>query len=331
MSARRPLTTRAKPGPFDEKRAQIAALASAPPKAAAPELRRFLADKSGYLAGEAAEIAAKLELRELSPDLAAAFRRLVEEGHEADKGCLGKRRILEALLALEAYEPEAYLAGLCYVQPEPAFGKPVDSAGPLRGLCAHALVQIDFRDAVAEVTPLLVDPEPTARAEAAHALGRSGIAAAGPVLHLKVLTGDAEPDVLQNAYRGLLRLDPRRYLPVVARALRGGEGAPTEAAALALGESRLPEALPVLRGALASAAAPAARRSLLVAIAISRSDEAIDLLVKLVTDGPEAHAAAALEALALHRHDTRVAERATSAALSRGSKKIEAALREHFR
>ena len=158
-----------------------------------------------------------------------------------------------------------------------------------------------------------------------------GIAAAGPVLHLKVLTGDAEPDVLQSAYRGLLRLDPRRYLPMVAAALRAGEGAGAEAAALSLGESRLPEALPILREALGSAVAPDRRKSLLIAIAISRSDEAIDLLTKLVAEGPEGQAAAALEALALHRHDPRIAERAEKAALSRGSAKVLAALREHFR
>ncbi len=234
------------------------------------------------------------------------------------------------MLALEADVPEAYLAGLRYTQPEPAFGKPVDSAGPLRGLCAHALVQFDHPAAIAEITPLLVDEEPTARAEAAHALGRSGIAAAGPVLHLKVLAGDAEPDVLQNAYRGLLRIDPRRYLPVVSGALHGGVDATAEAAALALGESRLPEALPILKQALDAAFAPGERRSFLVAIAILRTDAAIDLLFALVAEAPEAQAAAALEALALHRHDPRIAERAQKAVEARGSKKLRDALREHL-
>jgi HEAT repeat protein len=316
--------------PFDDKRARIAALAESKPFVAAPELRRFLADRSGYLAGEAAQVVARLELRELVPDLAAAFQRLLGEGAAADKGCMGKKRILEALLGFEADEREAYLAGLRYTQSEPAFPRAVDTAGPIRGLAAHALVQIDYPLALAEITPLLVDPEALVRAEAAHALGRSGLEAAGPVLHLKALTGDAEPDVIQSVYGGLLRLDPRRYLAVVAAALEGEMEAVGEAAALALGESRLREALPILERALAGAEGARDRRNVLMAIALLRSDEAIALLVSLVEKAPEAQAAAALGALALHRHDPKIAERARRAVEARGSRRLSEALREHL-
>jgi HEAT repeat protein len=315
--------------PFDDKRARIAALAEGSPAAAAPELRRFLADRNGYLAGEAASVAAKLELRELVPDLATALARLLGEGREADKGCHGKKRILEALLGFEADEREVYLAALRYVQEEPAFGGAIDTAAPLRGLAAHALVQIDYAGALAEIAPLLVDPEAVVRAEAAHAIGRSGLEGAGAVLHLKVLAGDAEPDVLQSAYAGLLRLDARRYLPVVAAGLAQGSNA-ADAAALALGESRLAEALPVLKGALAGASGPREQGTVLMAIALLRSDEAIDLLVSLVEKAPEAEAAAAIGALALHRHDARIAGRAREAATARGSRRLLAALHEHL-
>jgi HEAT repeat protein len=319
-----------RPSPFDEKRARIAAIAASPPATAASELRRFLAERNSHLAGEAAEVAARLELRELIPDLAAAFLRLLGEGAAADKGCLGKRRILEALLAFEAGVPDAYLAGLRYVQREPDFPKATDTAAPVRGLAAHALVQIDFPGAIAEVAPLLADPEAVARAEAAHALGRSGLAAAGPVLHLKALVGDAEPDVLQNVYTGLLRLDARRYLPVVAEALRGESEPVAEAAALALGESRLREALPILKKALDEAVAERDRRSLLTAVSLLRSDEAIEILVSLVEKAPEAQAAGALGALALHRHDPKIAERARRVVEARGSRRLREALREHL-
>jgi HEAT repeat protein len=318
-----------RPTPFDDKRARIAALAEAAPGAAAPELRRFLADRNGYLAGEAAGVTAKLELRELAPDLAAALARLLGEGAAADKGCHGKKRILEALLGFEADARDVYLAALRHVQAEPAFGGPIDTAAPLRGLAAHALVQIDHPAALAEITPLLVDPEPIVRAEAAHAIGRSGLEGAGPVLHLKVLAGDAEPDVLQSAYAGLLRVDARRYLPVAAAGLEGG-GPAADAAALALGESRLPEAFPVLKQALSGPDGPRAQGTLLMAIALLRSDEAIDLLVSRVEKAPEAEAIAALSALALHRHDPKIAGRARDAAAARGSRRLLAALREHL-
>lgn len=180
------------------------------------------------------------------------------------------------------------------------------------------------------VTPLLVDPEAVVRAEAAHALGRSGNDAAGPVLHLKALVGDAEPDVLQSAYTGLLRLAARSYLPVVAAALRDASAPVAEAAALALGESRLREALPILKEALDGARRDSERRSLLTAIALLRSDEAIDLLVSLVEKAPEAAAATALAALALHRHDPRIAERVRRVVDARGSRRLREVLREHL-
>lgn len=319
-----------RPSPFDDKRARLAAIAASPTAAAASELRRFLADRNSFLAGEAADVAARLELRELIPDIAGAFLRLLGEGAAADKGCLAKKRLLDALLAFEADASDAYLAGLRYTQREPAYPHPADTAGAIRGLAAHALVQIDYRAAIAEVTPLLVDPEALVRAEAAHALGRSGLEAAGPVLHLKVLVGDDDPDVLQNAFAGLLRVDARRYLPVVAAALSGKSEPIAEAAALALGESRLREALPLLKEALDRASGEHQRHSVLTAVALLRSDEAVELLLSLVEKAAEAQAVAALAALALHRHDPRIAELARRVVAARGSRRLDGALREHL-
>jgi len=330
-----------KPTPFDDKRARIAALASATPAVAAPELHRFLTDKNGYLAGDAAAVAARLELRDLVPDMEAAFLRLVAGGAAADKGCHGKRHLLEALLALDADAREAYRAGVRCVQREPAFGGAVDTAAPVRALSAQALVNADDPTALAEIAPLLADPEPLVRAEAANALGRSGLDVAGPVLHLKALAGDTEPDVLQRTYGALLRIDPRRYLPVVTTALAPEDTSPknpeppkppaeeiAEAAALALGESRLPEAFAILKKALdGEACAP---RSVLMAIALLRSDEALALLFGVLEDGPEGQAAAALAALALHRHDEKIVARARRAVEERGSRRLHEALEQHL-
>jgi HEAT repeat protein len=317
-----------KPTSFDDKRVRIAALASEPEATAIAELRRYLGDRLGYLAGEAAEVAQRRELSALVPDLAGALARLLKEGAAADKGCHGKRRILEALLHFDADARDAYLAGLRYVQEEPAFGGKIDTAAPIRGLCAHALVNVDHPAALQEIAPLLVDPEPLVRSEAASALGRSGLEPAGAILHLKALTGDREPDVMQACYAALLRVDARRYVPVVAAALQSEEGA-MEAAALALGEARVPEALPLLRQAAASAGARE-ERSVLMAIALVRSEEAIAFLLGLVEKAPEHTAENALAALALHRHDETIAARARALATARGTRKIAEALRDHF-
>jgi hypothetical protein len=316
--------------PFDEKRARIRAIADEAPQGAAAELRRFLADKSGYLVGEAAQAANRLGLSELTPDLGIAFARLLIDPVKVDKGCFGKNRIVEALLAFDAREPDVYLAGLRHFQPEPSFGPPVDAAAGLRGLCALALFHMDYPTALLDVTPLLADPEPVTRAAAADAIGSSGEEAGAAVLHIKALLGDREPDVVGACYRGLLRLLPARYLRFVAQRLTGGDEGEAEAAALALGESRLPGALPILKDAIEGLASGKLRDSALLGAALLRSDEANAYLVSLVEEGPEGQAIAALNALALHRHDAKLVERIQQAAAGRRSKKVAAALADKF-
>ncbi|APR78788.1 Hypothetical protein A7982_04135 [Minicystis rosea] len=315
---------------FDDKRARIAALASSPEAVVVAELRRFLGDKNGYLCGEAAAVVQQRELRELIPELASAFERLLAAGADADKACFGKKRILEALVAFQADVAPVYLAGLHHVQREPSYPEPVDTAGPVRGLSAHALVEIDHAEALVEITPLLVDPEPMVRAEAVRAIARSAVEGAAAVLHLKVLAGDVEADVIEACYGGLLRLAPARYLSIVADALRSEEPARVEAAALALGESRVREALPVLQSALESIARPREQQSVIMAIALVRSDEALAFLLTLVESAPEGQAVAAIHALALHRHDPTVVDRVHRVVALRRSRRLTESLRERF-
>lgn len=315
---------------FDDKRARIAALAREPRAIAMAELRRFLGDKVAYLAGEAAHVAHELELTELVPDIAAAFERFMIDGATVDRGCLGKKRLLDALLAFEAYVPETYLKGIRYEQREPDFPVASDTAAPIRGLSAHALVQIDYAAALLEVAPLLADAHPIVRAEAARALARSGIEAAGAVLHLRIAAGDREPDVLQACFEGLLRLGPGRYLRIVSNALRGADDSSADAAALALGESRLPEALTILKEALARAEAPRQRQTLMMAIGLCRSDDALAFLIGIVEKEPERDVIDALAALSLHRHDEPLAERVRAMVAGRKSRRLTAAVEERF-
>ncbi len=312
---------------FDEKRARLRELAHSPENVALPELKKLLADKNGYLVGEAAEVAKKLELSALVPDLVAAFPRFLTDGVKTDKGCFGKNHVIEALLYFDAYEADTYLAGLRCRQPEPAFGDPIDTAAGLRGLCAHALFHIRHPTALLDVAPLLFDPEMVTRSEAAAALGESGMDGAAAALHVKVLAGDAEPDVLGAAYKGLLRILPERYLPVVAGALQSGSEGTAEAAALALGESRARGAFEALKAATRG---PLMFRrgseSVLLGIALLRSDEALDYLAGMVERSPEAQAAEALSALALHRHDDVLVARIREIVSQRKSRKLSEVL-----
>ncbi len=289
---------------FDEKRARLRALPSVPEGEAREELKKLLADKQGYLVGESAEMAKKLELSALIPDLVAAFPRLMPGGAKIDSGCFGKNRILEALLAFDAYEADTYLMGLRYKQFEGALPFRVDTAAGLRGLCCHALFHIRHPTALLEVTPLLFDDEATTRAEAAAALGGSGMDGAAAVLHMKVLSGDSEPDVLGALYKGLLRIFPERYLGLVEGALSSKSEGQAEAAALALGESKAKGALDVLvRAARQTTMFGRVAESIFLGLSLLRSTEAIDFLRNSVAEAPLRQASVALSALALHRHD----------------------------
>lgn len=311
---------------FDDKLHRIRALVSEHPPSAAAELRAHLGELNGFLISEAAKAVQTLELRELIPDLCAAFTRLAAGTQESDRGCFGKKAILEALLHMEAPVYDVYLAGLRLIQKEYSFGDPVDTASSLRGLCAFALVQLDFRDALAEITPLLMDEQPDTRVAAADALAAMGEPAAAALLHLKAINGDEEPDVMGACYRGMLAIAPSRYLPIVSAALSKGE----EAAAIALGESRLPAALGVLRDAQKNAMPPVTEDSLLLAMALLRLDDANAYLVQLVESSRDSTAVRALSALGLHRHDDKLRERLQAIVKSKKSPKLKAAFAQHF-
>jgi HEAT repeat protein len=308
---------------FDDKLDRLRELAALPAMQAAPELRRLLAEPNAYLVNEAARITAELELPELVPDLVAAFQRILAGPASADKGCHCKNRLVESLMRLDANTPEVYLAGLKHVQMEFSVPLPVDAASALRGLSAHALVRMDHPDAAFLVAPLLLDPEPNTRAAAADALAVTGEELCGAVLHVKMLAGDSEAEVRGACYRGMLALAPRRYLPVVTAELAKGE----EAAAIALGESRQPEALPALKKALETGG-PQMQDSVLLGIALLRSEVANAFLLELVAQAPEVRAIGAVEALALHRHDARLVARVREAAAPRRSRRLAKAIDE---
>lgn len=314
----------AKKNKFDDKLVRLRALADEPEARAVHELQLFLAEKDAFFLGEAAKIAKTMELRQLEPDLVQACRKLLSK-EIADRGCIAKRCVLDTLVTFEAHVPDLYLEGLRYVQMEHSFGPPEDTAGSVRGLCAHALVRIDFPDAILVIAPLLFDELPEVRIAAAEALAVTGDRTCAGILHVRLLAGEDKPEVLEALYRTLLSFDTKRYLTVVAKALEEGE----EAAALALGESRLSTAFPILCEALRTATGDL-EATVLLSIGLLRLEEATEYLLKLVKEAPEHRAAKAIEALGLHRHEERLANRVGEIVKNRKSRKLAAAFAEKF-
>jgi hypothetical protein len=283
------------------------------------ELKRVLARESSHAVAKAAAIVGETGLEALVPDLASAFGRFLEGPARADQGCAAKTAVVEALLRLDHVEEDVFLRGIRHVQLEPALGGRVDTAAELRGACALGLAQTSRGDVLVELADLLGDPEPSARACAARAIGDHGRAAGIPLLRHKVRVGDAEPHVITECLISLLHLDPPGALPFVSGLLEpASERAAdlAECAVAALGESRLTGAFPVLRDWYPRAAARGLGRAALRALAALRRDEAFDHLLTLVRDGEPTAARDAVAALAAHRNESLLA-RAKEAASGR--------------
>ncbi len=274
-------------------------------KDACPTLRRFLTNRSNLVAAKAAKIAGEVRIEELVPDLAAAFHRLMTNPAKLDKGCAAVTAIVEALYSMDYESADVYLAGVRHVQMEASYGPPVDAAAQLRADCALGLARTRHPDALFEVVRLLADKEPKVRMGAARALG-SVVGEAGELLLLlKTLTGDEEAEVLGECFAGMLSSGMERSLAVVASYVDHDDQAIAEAAILALGASRMPGAIDVLKNKWGRAVGPV-RKTLLLALATAPQDAAIEFLLSVVREGGKQGAKEVVDALRAYRNDERV-------------------------
>ena len=290
------------------------------------ELRRIVAAEGALVVARAAALVGELELEPLAADLVAAFPRFCAGLPKSDPGCSAKTAIVEALRRLGQEQDALYRKAARHVQLEPVFGGRVDTAVDLRGAAALAIAETGGRDVLALLAELLADPEPPVRICAARAVAGYGSDAGVPLLKLKALSPDPEPRVVSECLLALLRLDASGQRGFVESFLAKPDGL-AEAAALALGESRLPEAFEALRAWLPEAARRGLSRMALLAIASLRRDEAIEWLLGVVRDEPAPLARESLQALGSFAGGTLDA-RARAAAAARPE--LEAALTQHF-
>lgn len=277
-------------------------------------LRDALGHKSPHVVAMAATQVGERELGTHGSALEAAFTDRMRDPVKRDPGCVAKIAIVEALLALDLPARDVYRAGVRYVQMEPAWGKPVDTAIPVRVACAHGLAGLIDDDIWPDLVDLLADESPLARSGAARAIAARGERPIGALLlRLKVHAGDKEPDVTGDAMAALLDLDPTT-LDFVAGRLADEDQAIREGAALAIGGSRHPGALPHLARYFDGAEEPRDHKAALVAIAMLRDQAARKLLLDLVAEGAAREARAAIAALAIHAHDPDLAAAVREAA-----------------
>jgi HEAT repeat protein len=295
------------------------------------ELRTRLGDRSNLVVAAAAAIAGESSLVEFSRDLGAAFDRFLVNPLKDDKLCRAKIAIVQALDRMEHEDLEVFHKAARYVQLEPSWGRTEDTAPPLRAAALVALVRVEGSGSLPLLVDALADPAKDVRIAAASALGAVGSESAGLVLRLKVRVGDGDSDVLSECLSGLLAVDPGKYLPLVAEFLEPSNPTACEAAALALGRSRLPEALDPLKACWPRCHFPELRQQILLAIAILRRPTATDYLMELVGSEAEPTAIAALSALRITKSDPRLRERIEKLVRERGSPPLLASFDRDFR
>lgn len=314
--------------------AKLAELKHEPhPAVLATRLTELLADRSGYVIGRAADLAAERDIRASVPSLVAAFTRLLAAAPTKDPGCTAKLALAKALVTLEAgYEAEdAMVAGTRHEHWESSWGGQVDLAVGVRGQCAIGLAAMGSREALHCAAELLAECDQpmtaahrertswTVRADAARALTMIGSEGAAALLRFKALCGDPEPAVTSECLAGVIAIDPASGLALAERFLQRDDSASVEAALLAVGGSRRPGSFDVLRRHADTLLLNEHRDTLISAVAMTRQEAAIDYLLGLVADSDRAVSEVAIGALTPLRPLQRIGERLDAAIAARRS------------
>jgi hypothetical protein len=261
-------------------------------------LRKALAHRNNYIVAKAADLVREFRLTELAPELLAAFDRFFTNPVKTDPQCWAKSALSRALVALECDDPEVYLRGMRHIQPEPVWGGTSDTAGTLRGTCAHGLVQcriLPENDLLNHLIELLKDKEKPVRVEAVRAIEQVGSPSAALLLRLRAILAADEPEVLGACYSGVLSIEGTTAIPWLTHFLAAGDDAAAEAA-LAIAGDRSPQAFDALHGRFLAEGDAWFRSVLLSAIALTRQQAAYDFLFDLVRT-KSAQAEAAIEAI----------------------------------
>lgn len=294
-------------------------------------LQQALREKSNFLVAKAAEFAGERLFYDLIPDLTQAYERFLQRPLEDDKTCAAKRAIVRALYELDYDSSKFYRRGIAYVQREPVWGGHVDTAVDLRSTCALGLAASNDPRAVLDIIGLLYDEESQARISVVKAVEMLHPFQAEIVLRSKILQGDSEAEVIAQCFSSLMKVVPEESVGFVAGFLDDERGSYVEGAALALGESRLDEALDMIIEAADTAIEGGSLfQSLCNAVALQRKEKAFDYLLRRLENGGESAACAAITALAIYDFNSDLKEQVARSVEKRDSRRITECFVRHW-
>ncbi|MGA3225529.1 MAG: hypothetical protein ABSC65_17325 [Acidobacteriaceae bacterium] len=284
---------------FEAELATLEALRDALPERAEPELAKALTHRNNLIVSKAAALVLHHQLSGLTPDLAAAFTRFVENSAKSDPQCWAKNALAKTLAAFEYQEPELFLIGMRHFQLEPGWGGSSDTAGTLRSTCALALVQcreLNSHRLLIHLIPLLADKELTVRINVVRAIEQVGTDSAALLLRMLAELPSDNPELLGACFSGVLALEGPSAIEWAGRFLSREDDSAAEAV-MAIAQTHTLEAFQLLRSTFAAARDSWFRGTVLSAIALTRRQEATDWLLDLIGNEEDEQAARAHEAL----------------------------------
>jgi HEAT repeat protein len=180
---------------------------------------------------------------------------------------------------------------------------------------------------------MLLDRKPQVRLAAARALGIGRRDEAALLLRFKLLTGDGDGDVLAECIHSLTRIWPQKSVPYLAPYLDASDRVVRDNAAIALGGTRQREAFDLLkeRWQFGGSGDAASRPALLLAIAMTRLPDAIELLLSIISSAKPDAAGDAIEAMGMYRHDEAVRTRLDAIITGRDAAELKTIFDQTFR
>lgn len=294
-------------------------------------LQSALKEKNNFFVAKATGWAGEHLCYDLIPDLVDAYQRFLQTPLKSDKTCAAKRAIVRALYELNYDDVEFFRVGLRYRQLEPVWGGHVDAAVDIRCSSAMGLAATNYYRVMIDLVELLHDEEYTARIGAVRAMEMVDPYQAELALRHKIFQGDQEPEVIAQCFSSLMQVAAEESLDFVAACLHDLNMSVRESAALALGESRLDDALDILIHESKSIILHNAfQRSLFRAIALQRKDKAFDYLLNIIDKEDNPAAGDAIEVLAIYSHNKALEEKVKKLVSNRNSQGITRAFQQFW-
>jgi len=267
------------------------------------ELCKLLSSKNNIIAAKAAKVSADSNIRDLIKNLLSAFDYFMNNPQKNDKGCIAKEVIIESLDKMEYDQDDIFIRGINHHQFEPAYPKPVDTAGMLRAKSLFALYRLNNKNIFFILSDLLFDSELCVRYAAIKVLSQLCCDESELLLRVKIKAFDDEIKIIADCFSALMNINPMRSLLFIEKYLNSNDPIIAENAAFAIGESQSKEGLNTLIRFRENAIFSKNQNIVLLPVALTKLDKAFEYLIQVVENESKISAVAALKALKIYGHN----------------------------